>query len=104
MTIAMLDTLPELKYASLGGLMGQGYAERLTTIEGTLCRGVIIFDENEDIKRLQKKREGGKVVFEGVVYHNERTTIESMHVQVVYVSDEAHQEPGATFIWRSSGT
>ena len=92
-----IDTIPELKKATLNGIEGLGYAEVYQNVRGMECRGVIVFDENTDLTELRDPIVQKNARFEGAVYQDAHCTFESLAVQVVLVSQDEHLEPGVTF-------
>lgn len=91
----LVETIPELRAASLNGIPGLGYAEVIPTM-GKLenRRGVILFDANVDASRLPTDR----AVFEGVVYKDGEEGYEAFSVDILLVQKDEVEEPGVTFI------
>ncbi len=93
----MVDLLPELQEASLNGIEGLGYAEVYAHVdESTFCRGVIVFDRDEDLSSLSGVGSKG-AVFTGPVYRGEQVSVETFPVKIIWLSEEMHIDPGATF-------
>ena len=91
----LVQTLPELKAARLNGLDGVGYAEVISGPGNTEeCRGVIVFNDPEEAAVL----EAGQTEFEGVVYREGEAYRERMPVEIVFLNNDQHHEPGATFV------
>lgn len=96
----LVQTLPELQTARLGGISGVGYAEVISVPDKEdECRGVIVFDAGADIASLPARH----VMFEGIVYLQDGEEVrKSLSVDVLLVNRDKNQEPGATFVARWS--
>ncbi len=90
----LVQTLPELQVACLGGLQGVGYAEIISIEGNSECRGVIVFDTDEDVTKIETEQ----TVFEGIVYNNGCESFESIPVEILMINQDQNQEPGATFV------
>ena len=95
--MSLVETIPELRVASLAGVSGVGYAETIE-IPGkpVSCRGVIVFDDVVS----QRDVEIGDAVYEGVVYRDGVASFETLSVEILMVNTDPHKEPGATFVVR----
>ncbi len=91
----LVESIPELQSALLGGLRGVGYAEVFSSPgKQDECRGVIVFDDGVDVAALSSD----EVVFEGIVYREGAENIETFPVNVLLVNSDQNREPGATFV------
>ncbi len=95
--MSLVETIPELRAATLAGVPGVGYAETIE-IPGkpVSCRGVIVFDDAVS----QREVNIGDAVFEGVVYRDGIESVETLSVEILMVNMDPHKEPGATFVVR----
>ena len=95
----LVQAIPELQTARLGGLRGLGYAE-VITVPGKKdeCHGVIVFDEDVDVASLPARH----TFFEGIVYRDGSESVESFPVDVLLLSSDQHLEPGATFVAKTA--
>ncbi len=91
----LVESIPELQSALLGGLRGVGYAEVFSSPgKKDECRGVIVFDNDEDIANLSSN----DAVFEGIVYRDGAENVETFPVDILLVNSDQNHEPGATFV------
>ena len=95
----LVESIPELQSALLGGLRGVGYAEVFSSPgKEDECRGVIVFDDDVDIANLSSE----EAVFEGMVYREGSESMESIPVDVLLVNSDQNQEAGATFVAKAA--
>ena len=98
----LVRTAPALHRASLDGIPGLGYIERVVRNDtGCDFHGVIVFDEGVDMSPVENAT-SSNATFKGVVYNKDGLESHAtIPVSIVFVSSDAGKEPGMTFVSKS---
>ena len=93
----MIDTMPQLYEAQVNGVKGLGYAEIEQGLLQTVCKGVVLFDDEDDLATLLTSQVGDKVIFQGMLYQNGEAQYKSFSAEIMYLALDENVDPGLTF-------
>ena len=93
----MIDTMPQLRKAHVNDIEGLGYAEVIATTSEHICRGVVVFDQDTDLRIIKNHHPENKAVFEGVLYRSGGEVFETLMIDILYTSFDEDADPGLTF-------